>query len=231
MRTPSARSARPSRSITPLLVSRSSNSSRMRSRSSQRLQVVEQVGLAAHDQLAVVAAAAGPAGEAGRDDLLASAASSSARLCSARVSSSAAASPSVLPADARVEVVRGLDQRRGRQARRQRRAMRFSTEPSSPTSTTSARAGSSRTNSMCLSRALDFGVSTTPAPRGSGPTAAAEPRSAPSSTVAPGRPPASGPRCASRSSLGERRRSASAHRRRTAGPVSVGSRPAEVCGA
>ena len=42
---------------------------------------------------------------------------------------------------------------------------RFSTWPSSPTSTTSARSGSSRTNSMCFSRELDFAVSTTAAAR------------------------------------------------------------------
>ena len=42
---------------------------------------------------------------------------------------------------------------------------RFSTWPSSPTSTTSARSGSSRTNSICFSRALDFAVSTTAAAR------------------------------------------------------------------
>ena len=42
---------------------------------------------------------------------------------------------------------------------------RFSTWPSSATSTTSARSGSSRTNSTCLSRTLDFAVSTTPAAR------------------------------------------------------------------
>ena len=38
---------------------------------------------------------------------------------------------------------------------------RFSTCPSSATSTTSARSGSSRTNSMCLRREFNFGVSTT----------------------------------------------------------------------
>ncbi len=43
--------------------------------------------------------------------------------------------------------------------------MRFSTCPSSATSTTSARSGSSRTNSMCLSRVFDFTASTTPAAR------------------------------------------------------------------
>jgi len=42
---------------------------------------------------------------------------------------------------------------------------RFSTWPSSLTSTTSARSGSSRTNSMCFSRELDLAVSTTAAAR------------------------------------------------------------------
>src|SRR5207248_2054686 len=42
---------------------------------------------------------------------------------------------------------------------------RFSTCPSSATSTTSARSGSSRTNSMCLSRVFDLTASTTPAAR------------------------------------------------------------------
>ena len=44
--------------------------------------------------------------------------------------------------------------------------IRFSTWPSSATRTTSARSGSSRTNSMCLRRRLDLAVSTTPAARG-----------------------------------------------------------------
>ena len=43
--------------------------------------------------------------------------------------------------------------------------MRFSTWPSSETSTTSARSGSSRTNSTCFSRVFDFTASTTPAER------------------------------------------------------------------
>ena len=42
---------------------------------------------------------------------------------------------------------------------------RFSIEPSSATSTASALSGSSRTNSMCLSRTSVLLVSTTPAPR------------------------------------------------------------------
>ena len=46
-----------------------------------------------------------------------------------------------------------------------RLSSRFSTVPSSATSTTSARAGSSLTNSICLSRALALVVTTTPAPR------------------------------------------------------------------
>ena len=42
---------------------------------------------------------------------------------------------------------------------------RFSTWLSSATSTASARSGSSRTNSICFSRELDFAVSTTAAAR------------------------------------------------------------------
>ena len=51
----------------------------------------------------------------------------------------------------------------GSPAGRSRR--RFSTEPSSATSTTRARAGSRRTNSTCLRRAFCLLVTTTPAPR------------------------------------------------------------------
>ena len=46
-----------------------------------------------------------------------------------------------------------------------RLSTRFSTWPSSPTRTTSARSGSSCTNSTCFSRGFDFAVSTTPAAR------------------------------------------------------------------
>ena len=70
IRTPSARSARPSRSITPRLVSRSSNSEPHALEILQRMQIFEQIGVAAHDQLPVVVVAAGPARDAGRDHLL-----------------------------------------------------------------------------------------------------------------------------------------------------------------
>ena len=67
-------------------------------------------------------------------------------------------------ADPGIDIVGGLGQRGGRQPGRQVE-MRFSTWPSSATSTTSALSGSSRTNSMCFSRAFDFAASTTPAQR------------------------------------------------------------------
>ncbi len=55
MRTPSAVSARPSRSITPRLVFEIVEQRADAFEILQRVQVFEQVGLAAHDQLAVLA--------------------------------------------------------------------------------------------------------------------------------------------------------------------------------
>ncbi len=120
-----------------------------------RVQVFEQIGLAAHDQLPLVGIAAGPAREPGRDDLLRQLIEFGLRLASPRCSSSARASASVLPRMRALRKFDGLDQRRRRQPGGNV-STRFSTWPSSATSTTSARSGSSRTNSMCLSRTLDL---------------------------------------------------------------------------
>ena len=107
--------------------------------------------------------------------------------------------------------------------------MRFSTCPSSETSTTSARSGSSRTNSMCLSRVLDFTASTTPAARVS-------PDSMPEASLSTESTDFAVPAAATCASIALRSFSvrspicisASTKKRR---PRSVGSRPAEVCGA
>ena len=107
---------------------------------------------------------------------------------------------------------------------------RFSTWPSSATSTASARSGSSRTNSMCLRRTLVLAVSTTPAERVR-PDSICE---ASVSTVSSDLPlPAAGDLRLDRAAVALRSRSptcisASTKKRR---PSSVGSRPAEVCGA
>ena len=70
MRTPSACSARPSRSMTPRLVFEIVEQQAHALEVLERMQIVEQIGLAAHDQLALVALAARPAREPGRDDAL-----------------------------------------------------------------------------------------------------------------------------------------------------------------
>ena len=106
---------------------------------------------------------------------------------------------------------------------------RFSTWPSSATKTASARSGSSRTNSICLSRTFACAVSTTPAERVK-PDKVCE---ASVSTVSSDLPLPVPATWASieRRSLSVRSPiciSASTKKRR---PSSVGSRPAEVCGA
>ncbi len=106
-------------------------------------------------------------------------------------------------------------------------AMRFSTWPSSPTITTSARSGSSRMNSMFFSRGFAFAVSTTPAARvrpesrldASFSTFSTDlPAPATWASIWRRSPSLRSPTCIS----------ASTKKRR---PSSVGSRPAEVCGA
>ena len=103
--------------------------------------------------------------------------------------------------------------------------MRFSTLPSAPTSTASARAVVQRHEDSCLSRSSCFGTRTTPA-QATGPTA-------------PPTPPPAHPRSAGRGRSGARSRARSrgsgsaacmmpSTNRRS--PLSVGMRPAEVCG-
>ena len=82
----------------------------------QRPQVVEQVGVPAHDQLAVLAPAAGPAGETGCHDLLRQLVELGLALLE-RLLQLALGFGERAPAHMRVEEVRGLGQRRGRQAR------------------------------------------------------------------------------------------------------------------
>ena len=101
---------------------RSSNSSRTRSRSSMRMQVVEQVGMAAHDQLAVVARRR-PTSWRGRPrSPSASAGRARSRLCVHRLLELGARLGERAAADTRIEEVRRLGQRRHRHARRQRRS-------------------------------------------------------------------------------------------------------------
>ena len=106
---------------------------------------------------------------------------------------------------------------------------RFSTWPSSATSTTSARSGSSRTNSTCLRRTLDFAVSTTPAAR-------VRPDNSPEASVSTVSTDLAWPEAATCASMALRSLSvrspicisASTKKRK---PFSVGRRPAEVWGA
>ncbi len=110
-----------------------------------------------------------------------------------------------------------------------RSTSRFSIEPSSETSTTSARVGSRRTNSTCFSRGFCFVVTTTPAPRET-PESSVE---ASASALSKVWPVAAARICASTRSRSSAVRSpissmASTKKRR---PISVGSRPALVCGA
>ena len=132
-------------------------------------------------------------------------------------------------ADPRIEEIGRLGQRRGRHARRQRRARGSRPGRPRPTSTTSARSGSSRTNSICLSRDIGFGGQH----HAGGPGQAGQPgqrlaehgldrlRLADRATWA-------SIDCRSGSVRSPTCISASTKKRR---PSSVGSRPAEVCGA
>jgi hypothetical protein len=121
--------------------------------------------------------------------------------------------------DARIDEISRLGERRGR----------FSTCPSSPTKTTMARSGSSRTNSTCLSRGFDLAVSTTPAAR-------LNPESSPDASVKTPSTDLAWPEAATCASIARRSVSlrsptcisASTKKR---SPISVGRRPAEVCGA
>jgi len=104
---------------------------------------------------------------------------------------------------------------------------RFSTCPSSPTKMTSARSGSSRTNSMCFSRTFDFAVSTTPAARVRSDSMTEASLSTASMDL---------PAAATLASISRRSDSARSPISITAStkkrkPSSVGSRPADVCGA
>jgi len=134
--------------------------------------------------------------------------------------------PQRTPANPGIEEIGGFDQRRGGHAGGSA-STRFSTWPSSPTSTTSALSGSSRTNSMCFSRELICGQDTAAA--GSARTAASAPR--------PRLPRRLG--ATDGSELGLDRlplglgEIADLHQGidEKAQASSVGSRPAEVCGA
>ncbi len=106
---------------------------------------------------------------------------------------------------------------------------RFSIWPSSPTSTTSARSGSSRTNSICLSRELDFAVSTTAAARVRPDSRVkASPSAASTDCALPTEASWLWIDCRSGSVRSPTCIKASTKKRK---PNSVGSRPADVCGA
>src|SRR5262249_60892109 len=80
----------------------------------ERLEIVEQVGVAAHDQLAVGALAAGPAGEPGLDEAM----GERVELGAARVQRLLDLDLGLAEraaADARIEEIRRLDERRDRQ--------------------------------------------------------------------------------------------------------------------
>jgi len=106
---------------------------------------------------------------------------------------------------------------------------RFSTWPSSPTSTTSARSGSRRTNSICFRRELDLPVSTTEAARVRPESrVSASPSAASTDCALPTEASWVWIDCRSASVRSPTCIRASTKNRR---PISVGSRPAEVCGA
>ena len=105
---------------------------------------------------------------------------------------------------------------------------RFSTEPSSPTSTTRALVGSRRTNSICLRRGSRLAVTTTPAPRDR-PDSRVEASVRTPSRVRPSR---RGPaRRWWRGRPRTDRRTPAWHRRRNAGRARSAGGPALVCGA
>lgn len=106
--------------------------------------------------------------------------------------------------------------------------MRFSTSPPSVTITTSARWSPSGTNSMCLSGASAFGEITSPAQR-DGPASVDDASSSISDTVRPAA--AHLPSMLARSSALMSPPISSRPSTNIRRPASVGSRPAEVCGA
>src|SRR6516165_631618 len=151
---PSARSARPRRSITPRLVSRSSNRSRTRSRSSSALRSSSRC--AAPRTISLRSSDAPP------DQLASPAAtsfwvswSSSAWAAARAFSSSTLASANVQPRTwALRKFAASVSEAAGSPIGTL--MMRFSTCPSSATKITSARSGSSRTNSICFNRTFGF---------------------------------------------------------------------------
>ena len=105
--------------------------------------------------------------------------------------------------------------------------IRFSTMPASVTMTTSARPGLRLTTSMCFSAASVFGAMTMPAHRDSPESAAVACSSRPSMLMPE---PAQRSESVRRSSSG-RWPTSSRPSTNSLSPASVGSRPAEACGA
>ena len=228
IRTPSARSARPSRSITPRLVSRSSNNSRTRSRSSSACRSSSRLAWPRTISWRSSLVAAGPARDPRRDHLLRQLIELGAALrqrlfkFEPRFGERAAA-------DSRIEEIRGLRQRRGRHARRQSQHAVFDL----------AILGDQHDQRPLRLEPHELDVlearhwlwrSAPPLRCGSGPTAASAPRPALPRPIAPGRPDAAALwiDCRSGSVRSPTCISASTKNRK---PSSVGSRPAEVCGA
>src|SRR5712691_90669 len=163
MRRPSAPWARPRSSITSRRVSRSSNRSRTRSRSPMALRSSRSL---ACPRTMSLRSAVSPPDQLARPPatIFCVSSSSSARAAVNACSSSALTSPSVLP---RTRALRKFVASTSAEVGTSGGSVssRFSTCPSSETSTTSARVGSRRTNSTCLSRGLVVAAVTTPAPR------------------------------------------------------------------
>ena len=115
--------------------------------------VLQQVGLAAHDQALAIVRASRTIRPSPASMTFCVSSSSSASAVASCFSMCALASVNGEAADVRIEIVGGLGQRWTAAARPAASMMRFSTLLSSPTRTTSALPGSSGTNSMCFRRA------------------------------------------------------------------------------
>ena len=223
---PSPSRALSSRRAISCLSSSSSSSWRTRSRSAAAVSSM-QIGLAAHDQHR--AAARRPRSRPRGPRATSVAAALVERCAPVAISraSRACASASVRP-----DETRGDDNCRPRPARRRwspgaSSTTRFSTLPSAPTSTASAAVGDSGTKPSCAQPQLALRHQDQP---GAGRQARQQRAASPPAPPRSARRAISAPR--SRALLARSaRRPASCRRRTGAGPLSVGIRPAEVCGA
>ncbi len=225
MRTPSALSARDKSSITSFWVSRSANSSLIRSRSSWALRSSSRLAWPRTINWRAPSLPTLTARPASTSRAVSS--SSWPAICERCASRSERSSPMVRPLSRALrKFVASVSADAGNPGGRAR--MRFSTCPSSPTSTTRARVGSSITNSTCLSRVLVLLASTTPAPRDR-PDSRLD---ASASTPSRERPAAAltwASMAARSSPVGSPTSIMASTKKRR--PFSVGMRPAEVCGA